>query len=848
MQLHLNQYQYLLERVPGLLWITDKDLFINMMTGSFLRDNDLPGDKAIGMNVRDMVCPENEVDIVGLYEKALQGESALFEYRFSHWFLAIKVEPFYDDSGSIIGTIGTARDITDQKAADIALDDTEKKYRDLFDKAVDVLFIVDGQGRFVTVNLAAEQLLEITRDELIGRSIYEFIPAPSREEVRQIIMQQINDQSVKQFEMQWLRADNSLIYLEVRSGVIKQDGTIIGIQGIARDVTDRKRIQAELQASEERFRTLAENTSACIYIHKGDHLAYINPAMEKVTGYSKEELLSIDPYDLIHPDYRETVLEKGRALQMGSRGVGTSEIMTINRSGKPVWVELTAIPFIYEGEIAILGSAFDITNRKEAEQALQESAARLKALTEASFEGIIISEKGICLEANQQIADLMGYTVAEMLGEQVFDYMTIEATEVVRRNLVEQYNLPYEVTLTKKDGSPVLVEVQNRFIPYQGRTAMASAIRDLSEHQRARHELEQKDKYLQTLFYNSPDGIAFCDLTLRIIDVNPRFVELFGYQPEECMGRLLSDIIVPQELLGDYAKHVQTTEANETLNMETIRKTKEGQLLDVLVKVIPIRGMGAYAMYSDISERKSTELTIKRQMQELEGKNAEMERFTYTVSHDLRSPLITIKGFSTMMLDDIRQGRNDRAAEDIQRVIKAADRMDELLKDLLELSRIGRIVKPFSWVDMSSLVHTVVELLEGVLNQNRVKVRISSTLPAIWGDESRLQEVLQNLVENAVKFMGDQPHPTIELGHYPGKEEDVFYVRDNGMGIDVQYQDKIFGLFDKLDQRSEGTGIGLALAKRIVELHGGRIWVESKGLGYGTTFLFAVPRAHQELN
>ena len=243
------------------------------------------------------------------------------------------------------------------------------------------------------------------------------------------------------------------------------------------------------------------------------------------------------------------------------------------------------------------------------------------------------------------------------------------------------------------------------------------------------------------------------------------------------------------------------------------------------------------ALYDDLKQ----EIAEHRLAQEaLEAKNAELERFTYTVSHDLKSPLVTIKGFLGLLEKDAVAGDFDRMRADAERIKGAAETMNRLLDELLELSRVGRQINPPENVVLGELARLAVELLAGQIAERGVEVEIASDLPVIAGDRVRLLEVFQNLLANAVKFMGDQTGPRVEVGVRREDGEHVVYVRDNGIGIDPRYQDKVFGLFERLDGHVEGTGVGLALVKRIVELHGGRIWIESPGVGCGSTFCFTL--------
>lgn len=245
----------------------------------------------------------------------------------------------------------------------------------------------------------------------------------------------------------------------------------------------------------------------------------------------------------------------------------------------------------------------------------------------------------------------------------------------------------------------------------------------------------------------------------------------------------------------------------------------------------------------ELGERRLAQEQNEGLIKELEAKNAELERFTYTVSHDLKSPLVTINGFLGYLENDTASGNIERVKQDRERIQEAVNKMYALLNELLELSRIGRLMKPTINVPFEELVQDSIEAVHGLLEKQNIQVEIGSNLPAVHGDRQRLTEILQNLIENSAKYIGEQSDPQIEVG-LGGEEEGnpIFYVKDNGIGIEPEYHEQIFGLFNKLDANSEGSGIGLTLVKRIVELHGGRIWLESK-LGKGAVFYFTLPKA-----
>ena len=341
----------------------------------------------------------------------------------------------------------------------------------------------------------------------------------------------------------------------------------------------------------------------------------------------------------------------------------------------------------------------------------------------------------------------------------------------------------------------------------------------------------------------NPDGTLFHHW------VAGAFERITGYSYEEYMARggwLAA--LHPDDREQD-ARDMEALRANRQVVTEVRTFMKSGEMRWVRVWGHPVwdpvknQLVGIYGAVQDITERKKVEAEREALIRELEAKNAELERFAYTVSHDLKSPLITIRGFLSFVEQDAVAGNLERVRADLGRIRDAVDKMQRLLSELLELSRIGRVVNPPQTIAFATLAQDAVALVAGRLRQRGVGVAVAEGLPPVWGDRARLVEVLQNLVDNAAKFMGDQKHPRVEIGMREQAGERVFFVRDNGIGIDPRFRDRVFGLFEKLDPDSEGSGVGLALIKRIVDQHHGRVWVESEGKGKGTTVCFTLPDA-----
>ena len=327
-----------------------------------------------------------------------------------------------------------------------------------------------------------------------------------------------------------------------------------------------------------------------------------------------------------------------------------------------------------------------------------------------------------------------------------------------------------------------------------------------------------------------------------------------GYSASEMTCELWNELVQEAFPRGNlahlsYAEADRLTDEDHSIHWQCdfrIR-TRAGQsrwIADTSVKSLDERSgrLISIGIKQDITERKQAEEIQEKLIRELEQRNAELERLAYTLSHELKSPLITIRGFMGLLREDALGGNPIRLEQDLRRITSGADKMLQLIHELINLMSIGRIHHEPQEIPLRRLVDEALALVHESIVKNNIVVQIADDLPCIYADRERLVEVLQNLLENAAKFIHEQPEPRIEVGQRNGQADlPIFYVRDNGIGIEPRFQDRVFGIFDKLDPKSEGTGIGLALVKRIIEVHGGKIWVESEGLGKGSTFCFTIP-------
>lgn len=348
------------------------------------------------------------------------------------------------------------------------------------------------------------------------------------------------------------------------------------------------------------------------------------------------------------------------------------------------------------------------------------------------------------------------------------------------------------------------------------------------------------------LYNETPIMMHSIDPRGVLVNVNDYWLKKLGYERDEVLGRHVTEFLTAES--GEYARRVGLPRFLRKGYIEDVEYqmvTRDGRVLDVLLTATADRDedgeLGtSRAMVFDVSERKRAAAEREALLRELALKNAELEQFTYTVSHDLKSPLLTIKGFLGHLEKSAAAGNLERLRSDLARIEGAATQMQRLLDELLELSRIGRFTHPPEEVRLSDLAREVADVLSASLEKRGVAVEIADDLPVLRCDRLRMFQVFQNLFENAVKFMGDQAEPRITVGCAVRDEGRVCWVRDNGIGVEPEYHKRIFGLFEQRDSDVEGTGIGLALVRRILEVHGYRIWVESEGGGRGSAFCFTV--------
>ncbi len=481
--------------------------------------------------------------------------------------------------------------------------------------------------------------------------------------------------------------------------------------------------------------------------------------------------------------------------------------------------------------------------RLRSAEALRQGSELYRAYFTASPIALFVSDtRGRYLEVNGAACALTGYAREELVGLSIADLLAGEDPRGLGERLVGLLALGgarSEVRILRKDRTVRHCLVHASTV---GPDRMLGMLLDITDRREAEEKLRDSEERFRGLSEAAFEAILVHDGG-RIVDVNQALCDLGGYSWHELVGRDGFDLIDPEHREAVYrnllAEHAGPYE------VECLRRDGSRIPVEVQGRSFPYRGqVHRVVAVRDVSERKKAERVRESLIRELEAKNAELERFGYTVTHDLKAPLVTIRGFADYLERDARAGRTDRLASDAARVTEAVAKLQRLLDELFELSRAGRAVGPPVAVPAEELVQEALRLVRGRSEATGARVEVVGPLPVVFGDRARLVQVFQNLLDNAMKFAGGSAPPVITVETRPEEgEQAVLVVRDNGIGVDTRHRDRVFELFEKLDPRAEGSGVGLALVRRIVESHGGRVWIESEGEGAGTAAVVSLPLA-----
>ncbi len=640
-----------------------------------------------------------------------------------------------------------------------------------------------------------------------------------------------------------------------RKGRVVRDasGRPVRMIGVGMDVTGRKRTEEALRQQAD----LLEQAHEAIFVWELDgQITYWNRGAEALYGYNASETVGFSSHDLLLVgDPAE--LDR-RLWQLRTEGLWSGELRHRTRAGRDIMVESRQVLVkTADARLVVLETNRDITRRKQAEQALRASEEKFRTIFNVAAVGIAQTSvpEGRYISANRRFAEITGYPVEALIGKCFLEITHPDdraSNEALYYDTIEGPSSEYtmEKRYMRKDGSIVWASVTISFVRDESGRPLYTigVIEDITERKLARMALEESEQRQRLAVDAGRIGLWDWDIINDRIDWSDRTYEFHGVPPGQFSGSLeeYARLLHPNDRERVWSA-IQRALAGESYQIEfrivqpggAVRwlTTSGAVLFDAQFK--PVRMFGATV---DVTERKAAEDELKRVNEELRRANADLQQFAYAAAHDLQEPLRNVALY-TQLLQLRYHGRLDHEADEILAATRdSAVRMQMLVQDLLTYTHVTGNDRATMPVDCNSVLQSVLKNLGAAIAESGAEVS-SAPLPEIRAHESSMIEIFQNLIGNAIKYRSAAP-PQIHVSAEKQAGAWTFSISDNGMGIAPEYQDRIFGVFKRLHGREiAGTGIGLAICKRIVERYGGRVWVESAGEGKGSTFRFTIPQA-----
>ncbi len=744
---------------------------------------------------------------------------------------------------------------------------SETRFRDLVESLNDGVFETDGMGTMTFANRALAKIHGYEKaEEIVGLSIIDLVAPEDRGAILPIFIKMAETgETPDSIEITVLKKDGSTAVIQNRPVPVFSDGRVAGSRGVIRDITDLKAYEQSLRQSEEKYRSIIENSFDIIFsMNTAGEFIKANDAFLKEGGYRREEIVGKSFQMLLHPD--DTAVAAGAFAGNISGKQSSFEMRSRRKDGTYGWYNFNTNPVVTEtGEIReIIGIAQNISERKAFESALAESEETFRNYFDMSNIGMAITspEKG-WVRVNERICAMLGYSGAE-LAEMTWEQLThpddlakdIHEFNKVLNDRQDSYRI--EKRFITKEGSPLFTILSVGCVRHADRTVkmVLAQLQDITEQKTAVEKLEKSETLLKTILELLPVGVWVADKTGTLILGNragqeiwagAKYVDIDGYGEYRGWWADTGELIKPEE--WSMARAVQKGE--ESSDEEILIQCFDGSFKTILSSSLPIRTgsgeiNGGIVVIQDITGRKKDEVRLKSYAGELERSNAELQQFAYVASHDLQEPLRMVSSYTQLLAEKYGEMLDDRAKKYINYAVDGAVRMQRLINDLLTYSRITtRGGEPSAMDAHAALGEAIMNLSASIRERNAIVT--SGELPEIHADSSQIIMLLQNLIGNAIKY-NDSDIPAAHVSCVDKGDAWQFSVLDNGIGIDEQFREKIFIIFQRLHTREEypGTGIGLAICKRIVERHGGRIWIES-GKDRGTLFYFTLPKKNQEV-
>lgn len=863
--LAIQSFHELTEHLSDYIYVHDLD-------GNFLdiNENGAGGfgysrEEFLELNTRDIIMPEFQAIARDKLQQKISGKQDSSSYEIlvknkngdAFW---IEVSNrLVTIEGKHVAVQGIGRNIDDRKNYAFELEKSSKKFKGIFESIDDIYYHLDRDSRFDLVSPSSYTHLGYHPEELIGEKIETLYAVPEhREEVYSILLDRghIND-----FEIELLHKNNTVVPISVSARLLLDDnGEFSGIEGIARNVTQRKEHERILKTNEQRFRRIFESIQDVYFRIEETIIKFVSPSCKDMLGYNAEEMIGHCAEEFYcDPQDRLEMLDKFQ--QMGH--LSDYEIDYRHKDGSAITcsLNLNAIKNKSGDITAIEGTLRDINIRKHAEEALRKSEKRFRRIFESFQDTYYEADmNGIVTLLSPSVETLYGFKPEEIIGKPA---TVVYADPGQRDGLVaalseKGFVNDYELVLKSKDGRlrPTSCSTKLVFDDSGEPIAMQGVLRDITQRKESEAALRESEASFRSIFNSIPDAFLEIDLDNIILNASPSLKQ-FGYLPEDLAGRNIATLF---RNVNDWHVISELLDSdNEAKGKESILLTRNGNEVPISITAYKIGGSennihNTVCIIRDNSTRKLYEQELKLARDQALEANRAKSSFLANMSHELRTPLNAIIGYSEMLTEDAQEDGRIQMAEDLIKIHDSGTHLLTLISDILDLSKIeaGKIELVNEEIDIAGLMEDIKTTIEplALQNNNEFRQKCSLETTALIADKIRLKQTLYNLLGNACKFTRNG-EIVLELSR-PDDDWIIFKVTDTGIGITDEQMSRLFNEFTQADstttRRYGGTGLGLVISKRYCQLMGGDIEASST-FGQGSTFTVKLPvkknpRAH----